>query len=123
MWSMIPAVFVILAQATQPSPDARSGKWCFERDQPGAQLCEATEAECNRLRSINTDIARGARKPVKPPRNPGIADGATDPGETKPRAAASRLRQGEIGDAITNGISASMHNAPAPRKVRCRLVV
>ena len=67
MWSMIPAVFVILAQATQPSPDARSGKWCFERDQPGAQLCEATEAECNRLRSINTDIARGACKPVEPP--------------------------------------------------------
>jgi hypothetical protein len=62
MWLVIPAVAIILAQATQP--DALS-KWCFERGQ-GAQLCEKTEAECNKLRDLNDEIAQSKCKRVEP---------------------------------------------------------
>jgi hypothetical protein len=62
MWSMIPAAVIVLAQATQPCTGSKTGQWCFEREQQGAQLCEETEAACNKLRSINTEIARGPCK-------------------------------------------------------------
>src|SRR6266403_3321132 len=39
MWSIFPAAAILLAQA-QPDP---AEKWCFERGQKGAQLCEGTE--------------------------------------------------------------------------------
>jgi hypothetical protein len=55
MWSIFPAAAILLAQA-QPDPAL---KWCFERGQNGAQLCERTEAACNDLRKINTEIATG----------------------------------------------------------------
>ena len=42
MWSILPAAAILLAQA-QPDP---AEKWCFERGQKGAQLCEGTEAAC-----------------------------------------------------------------------------
>jgi hypothetical protein len=62
MWPVIPAVAIILAQATQPAP---SSKWCFERGQ-GAQLCEETEAECNKLHDLNQEIARSPCKRIEP---------------------------------------------------------
>jgi hypothetical protein len=67
MWSMIPAAVIVLAQATQPCTESKTGQWCFEREQQGAQLCEETEAACNKLRSINTEIARSPCKRVEPP--------------------------------------------------------
>jgi hypothetical protein len=48
MWAAIAGVAVILAQAAQPGGGAKDYEWCFDRDQ-GAQLCEETEAECNKL--------------------------------------------------------------------------
>ena len=65
MWSSITALAIIIAQA-QPSPPA---KWCFDRGQ-GAQLCEETEAACNELRSINTEIAASPCKRVELPPPP-----------------------------------------------------
>jgi hypothetical protein len=67
MWSLISALAVILAQAAQPGTESKSGQWCFEREQQGALLCEATEAECNKLHSINTEIARSPCTRVEPP--------------------------------------------------------
>ena len=55
MWSIFPAAAILLAQA-QPDP---AEKWCFERGQKGAQLCEGTETACNDLRKINPEIATG----------------------------------------------------------------
>jgi hypothetical protein len=55
MWSILPAAAILLAQA---QPDLAE-KWCFERGQHGAQLCEDTETACNRLLKINTEIATG----------------------------------------------------------------
>jgi hypothetical protein len=50
MWATIAGIVIILAQAAQPlGPGSKGQEWCFDRGQ-GAQLCEATEAECNRLR-------------------------------------------------------------------------
>ena len=62
MWSIIPAAAILLAQA-QP---ALGEKWCFERGQKGAQLCEGTETACNDLLKINTEIATGPCLPVEP---------------------------------------------------------
>ena len=67
MWPMIPALAILLAQAAQPGPNSKSQKCCFERAQQGAQLCEATEAECEHLRDINTEIAKSPCKRVEPP--------------------------------------------------------
>ena len=64
---LIPAFLIILAQAAQPGTNSKPQKWCFEREQQGAQLCEETEAACNKLLSINTEIARSPCKPVEPP--------------------------------------------------------
>jgi hypothetical protein len=55
MWSIFPAAAILLAQA-QLDP---AEKWCFERGQNGAQLCEDNERACNDLRRINTEIATG----------------------------------------------------------------
>ena len=62
MWSIFPAAAILLVQA-QPSP---SEKWCFERGQGGAQLCEGTEAACNDLLKINSEIATGPCLRVEP---------------------------------------------------------
>jgi hypothetical protein len=61
MWSIIPATAILLAQA-QPTAE----KWCFERGQGGAQLCEATQTACNDLLKINTEIATGPCLRVEP---------------------------------------------------------
>jgi hypothetical protein len=66
MWSVIPAVAIVLAQATQPAPSSKADKWCFDRGQ-GAQLCEETEASCNKLCGINTEIAQSPCKPGRAP--------------------------------------------------------
>jgi hypothetical protein len=62
MWSLIPAAAILLAQA-QP---ATAEKWCFERGQNGAQLCEDRESACNDLRKLNTEIATGPCLRVEP---------------------------------------------------------
>ena len=62
MWSIIAAAAVLLAQA---QPDTTE-KWCFERGQKGAQLCEGTETACNDLLKINTEIATGPCLRVEP---------------------------------------------------------
>jgi hypothetical protein len=69
MWSVISAIAIVLAQAAQPGAESKSGEWCFEREQQGARLCEETEAACDKLRSINTEIARSPCKHVEPPEN------------------------------------------------------
>ena len=66
MWQVIPAVAIVLAQAAQPSTNPKPEKWCFERKQQGAQLCEATEDACKKLRDVNTEIAKSACKRVEP---------------------------------------------------------
>jgi hypothetical protein len=67
MWSTIPATVIVLVQTAQPGADSKSHKWCFEREQQGAQLCEETEDACNKLRSINAEIARSPCRRVEPP--------------------------------------------------------
>jgi hypothetical protein len=62
MWSILPAVAVLLAQARSDL----SEKWCFERGQHGAQLCEGTETACNELLKINPEIATGPCLRVQP---------------------------------------------------------
>ena len=62
MWTIFPAAAILLAQA-QPNPPE---KWCFERGQNGAQLCEGTEAACNGLLNINPEIATGPCLQVEP---------------------------------------------------------
>lgn len=64
---MIPVAVIVLVQAAQPGVDSKSHKWCFEREQQGAQLCEETEDACNKLRSINAEIARSPCRRVEPP--------------------------------------------------------
>jgi hypothetical protein len=66
MWSVIPALAIVLAQAAQSGANPGSVQWCFDRDQ-GAQLCEQTEAACNELRDINSEIARSQCRPVYRP--------------------------------------------------------
>jgi hypothetical protein len=86
MLPMIPALAIVLAQAaTPPDTNSKSQKWCFEREQQGAQLCEATEDACNKLRALNTEIARGPCKRVEPPE--------TQFSPTEPPAPANPARQ------------------------------
>jgi hypothetical protein len=47
----------------EPEP----AKWRFEREQRGAQLCEATEDACKKLRDLNTEIAKSPCNRVEPP--------------------------------------------------------
>ena len=56
MWSIFPAAAMLLAQGQPASAEER---WCFERDQGGAKLCESTENACNALLKINPEIATG----------------------------------------------------------------
>jgi hypothetical protein len=65
MWPIIPGFAVVLAQA-QPDPPSKSGKWCFDRGQD-TLLCEDTEAECEKLRELNTEIAKSPCKRIEPP--------------------------------------------------------
>ena len=65
MWPIIPVFAVVLAQA-QPDPPSKSGKWCFDRGQD-TLLCEDTEAECEKLRELNTEIAKSPCKRIEPP--------------------------------------------------------
>jgi hypothetical protein len=67
MRSVLPALAIVLAQASQPGAGSKSQKWCFEREQQGAQRCEATEDACNQLRELNTEIAKSPCKRVEPP--------------------------------------------------------
>lgn len=79
---MIPAVVLVLSQAAQPAAASKFDEWCFDRGQ-NAQLCEDTEDACNKLRDINTEIAKspGERvelpeiqiSPTKPPEPPNPA--------------------------------------------------
>ena len=62
MWP-VSSIFAIVVAQAEPSPPA---KWCFERTQ-GALLCEATEVECNNLRSINDEIAISPCKRIETP--------------------------------------------------------
>ncbi len=39
MWSIIPAVAILVAQAAQPSTPSKSYEWCFERGK-GEPLCK-----------------------------------------------------------------------------------
>jgi hypothetical protein len=83
MWSILPAAAAILLAQAQPGP---AEKWCFERGQHGAQLCEGTEAACNDLLKINPEIATGpcllvqpversgSTAPPVPPNTPQIPD-------------------------------------------------
>jgi hypothetical protein len=65
MWPIIPVFAIVLAQA-QPDPPSKSGKWCFDRGQD-TLLCEGTEAECEKLRELNTEIAKSPCKRIEPP--------------------------------------------------------
>jgi hypothetical protein len=65
MWPIIPVFAIVLAQA-QPDPPSKSGKWCFDRGQD-TLLCEDTEAECEKLRELNTEIAKSPCKRIEPP--------------------------------------------------------
>ena len=65
MWLLIPALAIILAEAAQPGTNSKPTEWCFDRGQD-AQLCEATEAECDKLRDLNSEIAKSPCKPAQP---------------------------------------------------------
>jgi hypothetical protein len=62
MWSIFPAAAILLAQL-HPDP---AEKWCFERGQGGAKLCERTENACNDLLKINPEIATGPCLRIEP---------------------------------------------------------
>jgi hypothetical protein len=66
MWSIIPVIAAVLAQATPPGPGSKGHEWCFDRGQK-TQLCEATEAACKQLRALNTEIAQSPCRHVEPP--------------------------------------------------------
>ena len=66
MWAIFAGAALLLAQTTQSGPGSKGHEWCFDRGQD-AQLCEATEAECNKLRAINTEIAQSPCRQVEPP--------------------------------------------------------
>ena len=66
MWAIFAGAALLLAQATQSGPGSKGHEWCFDRGQD-AQLCEATEDACNKLRAINTEIAQSPCRRVEPP--------------------------------------------------------
>jgi hypothetical protein len=65
MWPIIAGLTVVLAQAVQSLPGSKGQEWCFDRGQE-TQLCEATEAACNQLRALNTEIAKSPCIRVEP---------------------------------------------------------
>ena len=66
MWAIFAGAALVLAQATQSGPGSKGHEWCFDRGQD-AQLCEATETDCNKLRAINTEITQSPCRRVEPP--------------------------------------------------------
>jgi hypothetical protein len=66
MWSIIPTVAIIVAQAAQPSIPSKAYEWCFEIGK-GERLCKETEAACNEYRRTNANTAKGGCKRVEPP--------------------------------------------------------
>lgn len=74
MWSVLPILAIVLAQAAQPAPP-KSFEWCFERGKE-RQLCKETEAACTELRRTNADTATSACKRVEPPE---IQESPTEP--------------------------------------------
>ena len=66
MWAIFAGAALLLAQATQSGLGSKGHEWCFDRGQD-AQLCEATETDCNKLRAINTEIAQSPCRQVEPP--------------------------------------------------------
>jgi hypothetical protein len=74
MWPLFPAIAIIVVQASEPASPSKP--WCFERG-PGARLCETTQAECIKLRSINTEIATSECKRGDEP--PQIRESPTEP--------------------------------------------
>ena len=66
MWAIVAGVAVVVAQIAQPGHGSKGYAWCFDRGQ-GAQLCEATQAECDKLRSINTEIAQSPCRRMQTP--------------------------------------------------------
>jgi len=70
MWPISPILAIVIAQA-QPTPPA---KWCFERGQQGALLCEETEAACKALLDINDKIATSPCKRGRGVGGPTITD-------------------------------------------------
>ena len=83
MWSIFPAAVILLAQA-QPAPAER---WCFERGQGGAKLCESTEKECNDLFRLNPEIATGPCLKIVPGTE---QSGSTAPAPSSENAGASK---------------------------------
>ena len=86
MWSILPAAAILLAQAQLDLAE----KWCFERGQRGAQLCERTETACNNLLKINPEIATGPCLRVQPTEQSGSTAppapvSPTDEGKALPR--------------------------------------
>jgi hypothetical protein len=84
MWPIIAGLTVMLAQAVQSGPGSKGKEWCFDRGQE-TQLCEATEAACNQLRALNTEIAKGPCSRVEPP--------DTQPSPSEPPAPANPAQQ------------------------------
>jgi hypothetical protein len=80
--------------AAQPGGGAKDYEWCFDRDQ-GAQLCEKTEAECNKLRELNSEIAHSScRQVYRAAAEPGAADAnATIAGGPRPLSRRSDVRR------------------------------
>ncbi len=63
MWFMFPAATILLAQA-QPDP---AEKWCFERGQKGALLCEGYgKPRATPCLKVNFEIATGPCLQVEP---------------------------------------------------------
>ena len=94
MWATIAGIAIILAQAAQPlGPGSKGQEWCFDRGQ-GAQLCEATEAECNRLRGGQY---RDRAKPVQ------TCGGAGDPAIAGRTACAPKPGAADANPTIAGG--------------------
>ena len=65
MWSIIPALAILVAQAAQPTPPSKSYEWCFEIGK-GSTLCKETEAACMEFRRTNKATATSTCKRVEP---------------------------------------------------------
>ena len=88
MWPIISTLAIVLAQAAHPGINSKLQKWCFDRGQGGVLLCEATEAECNNLRSMNDEIARSPCRRVELPEiqsTPTKPPAPSNPEKGKPR--------------------------------------
>jgi len=82
MWPIFAGLSLVLAQAVQPGPGSKGNEWCFDMGQE-TQLCEATEAACNQLRAVNTEIAASPCRACRPV--PSVSD-RTFPARARVRA-------------------------------------